>query len=178
MMTPVTTKVLFAVYLVLLTWVVVWKLEVPWVGEAAFMPHPIKLVPFLPSGDAGWSAPLEVAANLIFFVPFGLFLGVLAPMWNWWASTAVFAASSLLFETTQHLLGVGSFDITDVIMNTIGGMLGLGIVALAHRRLGERSVAVMTRVLLAVTAVALVLVAVVVISPLRYAHEPDVLIQL
>jgi hypothetical protein len=35
MMTRVTTKVLFAVYLVLLTWVIVWKLEVPWVGEAA-----------------------------------------------------------------------------------------------------------------------------------------------
>jgi len=32
----------------------------PWIGEAALRPRPIKLIPFLPSGDAGASAPQEV----------------------------------------------------------------------------------------------------------------------
>jgi glycopeptide antibiotics resistance protein len=174
-MTPI--KLMFAVYLVLLTWVIVWKLEIPWIGEAAFLPHPLKLIPFLPSGDADASNPFEVLANVIFFIPFGLFLGVLAPRWHWWKHAGVFVAASLLFEITQHLLSVGSFDITDVISNTAGGMLGLGLVSLARRRLGERSVPVMSRVLLGVTLVSAVLVAIVVVSPLHYAHTPDVVIE-
>ena len=47
----------FVGYLVLLAWVVLWKLEVPWIGEAATLLRPLKLVPFVSSGDAGASAP-------------------------------------------------------------------------------------------------------------------------
>ena len=168
---------MFVVYLVLLTWEVLWKLATPWVGGAAFLEHPIKVIPFLPSGDAGASNPLEVVANMIFFIPFGLFLGVLAPRWRWWKHAGVFVAASLLFEITQHALSVGSFDITDVISNAAGGMLGLGLARLARRRLGEKFVPVMYRVLLGVTLVSAVLVAIVVVSPLHYAHTPDVVIE-
>jgi glycopeptide antibiotics resistance protein len=175
MMTPVTTKVLFAVYLVLLTWVVVWKLEVPWIGEAAFMPHPIKLVPFVPSDHAGASAPLEVIANLLFFVPYGLFAGLLAPRTQWWKLAAIFVGTSLLFEVAQHLLSVGSFDITDVIMNSLGGVLGLALVALARRRFGERFAPVMGDLILIWTAVSVIAVAVVIVSPLHYGPPHDVL---
>ncbi|HYJ51136.1 MAG TPA: VanZ family protein, partial [Microbacterium sp.] len=69
----------FVAYLVLLVWIVLWKLEIPWIGEAALIPRPIKLVPFLPSADADASAPIEVVINLLLFVPFGLYLGLLAP---------------------------------------------------------------------------------------------------
>lgn len=74
--------VLFMVYLVLLAWVVLWKLEVPYVGGGAL--RQIKLVPFARTAEAGASAPLEVVANVMLFVPFGLYLGLLAPSWPWW----------------------------------------------------------------------------------------------
>jgi hypothetical protein len=35
----------FTVYLVLVVWVVLWKLEAPWVGDAAGLARPIKIVP-------------------------------------------------------------------------------------------------------------------------------------
>src|SRR5205085_2385497 len=38
---------LFVVYLVLLGWMVLWKFETPWVGAAALLPRPLKLVPFV-----------------------------------------------------------------------------------------------------------------------------------
>ena len=102
---------LFVVYLALLAWSVLWKFEVPWIGEAALRPRPIKLIPFLPSGDAGASAPQEVVANLLLFVPFGLYLGLLAPGWQWWKAACVFVGASLALEVTQHLISTGSFDI-------------------------------------------------------------------
>ena len=125
--------VLFVVYLVLLAWTVVWKLDVPYVGAAALLPRPIKLIPFVPSAEAGASAPLEIVANIVLFVPFGLYLGLLAPTWQWWKSAGVFVGASLVLETTQHLLSTGSFDTTDVIVNTAGGLAGVGLLALARR---------------------------------------------
>jgi glycopeptide antibiotics resistance protein len=167
---------LFVLYLVLLAWIVLWKLELPWIGEAALLPRPIKLVPFFPSGDAGASAPLEVLANVLLFVPFGLYLGLLAPSWSWWNGAAVFAGASLILETTQHVLSTGSFDITDVIVNTIGGVAGLGLLAALRRRLTGRTVAVMTRALLVLTGLSLIAVVIFIVSPLHYAQERDVVV--
>ena len=162
--------VLFAIYLVLLTWVILWKLAVPWVGEAAFLPHPIKLLPLVPSGDADASNPLEVVANLLFFIPFGLYIGMLTRL-PWWAAVALFAGASLLLEITQHLLSIGSFDSTDVIMNTAGGMLGLWLFSRARRRIRPVTI---TRTLVIGTAVSLLAVAIVIASPIRYAPQHDI----
>ena len=167
---------LFAIYLVLLVWVVVWKLEVPYIGAAALLPRPVKLVPFVASGDAGPSAPLEVLANLALFVPFGLHLGLLAPSWRNGRAVAVFAAASLVLEVAQHLLSVGSFDITDVIVNTVGGVVGLGLVALARRALGTRTAVVLTRISTIGTLLALIAIVVFLASPLRVSQPHDVVV--
>jgi glycopeptide antibiotics resistance protein len=169
---------LFVVYLLLLTWIVIWKLEVPWIGEAWSLPRPIKLVPFLASGDAGASNPVEVIANILFFVPFGLYLGLLAPSWRWWMATAVFVGASLVLEITQHLISVGSFDISDVISNTAGGLAGLGLLALARRRLQTRATVFMIKVCLVGSVILVLAVAIFVASPLHYGPQHDVVVHL
>jgi glycopeptide antibiotics resistance protein len=167
---------LFMVYLALLAWSVLWKFEVPWIGEAALRPRPIKLVPFLPSGDAGASAPQEVIANLLLFVPFGLYLGLLAPAWQWWKATAVFVGASLALEVTQHLISTGSFDVTDLIVNAAGGVIGLGLISAIRRRLHGRTAVVMTRACLIGTAVCVLAVGLFVASPMHYGPQRDVLV--
>ena len=164
-------RTLFAIYLILLVWVVVWKLEVPWIGEAALLPRPIKLVPFLPSGDAGASVPLELLANLLLFIPFGFYLGALT-RWRW-LSLGVFAGASLLLEITQHALSTGSFDSTDVIVNTAGGLVGLGLLRVAHLR-----PATITRICVVFTILIVIAVAAFVISPLQYSAPRDVIVGL
>jgi glycopeptide antibiotics resistance protein len=172
----VQLSVLFGVYLVLLAWIVLWKLELPYIGEAAGLPRPIKLVPFIPSAEAGGSAPLEVVANVVLFVPFGLYLGLLAPRWPWWKASGVFVGASLILETIQYLLSTGSFDTTDVIVNTTGGLAGIGLLALARRRFQARTIAVMTRGCLAGTVVALLAIGIFVASPLHYRAQRDVVV--
>jgi glycopeptide antibiotics resistance protein len=172
----VLLAVLFAVYLVLLAWIVLWKLEAPYVGAAALLPRPIKLIPFLPSAEAGGSAPLEVVANIVLFVPFGLYLGLLAPSWRTWQAAGVFAGASLILEIVQHALSTGSFDITDVIVNTAGGLTGLGLLALARRTFRARTTASMTRVCLIGTVLWLVAIGIFIASPLRYGPQHDVVV--
>jgi glycopeptide antibiotics resistance protein len=167
--------VLFVVYLVLLAWIVLWKLEVPWVGEAALLPRPIKLIPFVPNADAGGSAPLEVFFNFLLFIPFGLYLGLLAPSWKWFTVTGVLVAASLVLEVVQHVLSIGSFDTTDVIVNTAGGLAGLGLLALSRRRFQARTPVIMTRVLAIATVVGVLAVAIFIASPLHYGPQRDVI---
>lgn len=169
---------LFAVYLVLLTWIILWKLEVPYVGAAAGLSRPWKLVPFVASGDAGASVPLEVVANVLLFVPFGIHLGMLAPAWRWWQLAGVFVGASLVLEVTQHLISTGSFDTTDVITNTAGGLVGLGLLAWARRVWRDRASVLMTRGLLIGGVIAVLAVAAFIVSPLHYEQPHDVIFPL
>jgi glycopeptide antibiotics resistance protein len=168
---PRLVVVWFAVYLLLLAWTILWKLELPFVGPGAL--RSIKLTPYLPSGAAGASTPSEVVANVVLFVPFGLYLGLLAPRWPWWKAAAVFAGASLLLETMQYVFAVGSSDITDVIDNVAGGLVGIAVLALARRTLGARTAKVVRRICIVGTAVAVLLAAVFVVSPLRFGPSRD-----
>lgn len=159
--------VLFVVYLVLLGWIVLWKLEVPYVGGGAL--RLIKLVPFVPSAGAGASAPFEAVVNSVLFVPFGVYLGLVAQSWRWWKAAAVIAAASLALEVAQYVLALGSSDVTDLILNTAGGLAGFGLLALARRRLRARTARVMTRVCSIGTVLALLAIGIFLASPIRYA---------
>ncbi len=160
---------LFVVYLVLLVWAVLWKLDVPWVGGDTA----IKLVPFVRTGEAGPSAPAEVIVNLVLFFPFGVYLGLLAPARRWWTAAVAVAGTSLALEVAQYVLAVGRSDSTDVIVNTGGGLAGLGLLALARRRLGARTAKVMTQVCTIGTAFALLAGGLYLVSPGQVGHVPD-----
>jgi glycopeptide antibiotics resistance protein len=164
--------VLFVVYLVLLVWIVLWKLEVPWVGGGA--QRQIKLVPFVRTADAGPTAPFDLVANIALFAPFGLYLGLLAPSWRWWRVAAVLVGASLALEVAQYVLAVGRSDITDVIVNTAGGLAGFALLVMARRRYQARTAAVMTRFCVVGTVLAVVAVAVFVALPLRLASPRNV----
>ena len=163
---------LFVVYLVLLTWVVLWKLQLPHIGDGEL--RHIKLVPFAPTAEDGASEPFEVIANVVLFVPFGLYLSLLSPSRPWWKLAGVVAGSSLALEVTQYVLAVGSSDLTDLIVNTAGGVAGLGLLVLARRRLQDRTGTIMTRVCSTVTVLFLLAAGIFIASPVRYAPLRDV----
>ncbi|MFS0701469.1 VanZ family protein [Cellulomonas sp. 179-A 4D5 NHS] len=168
---PVALVALFLVYLVLLGWTVLWKLEVPWLGNDGL--RVLKLVPFVGSADAGPSELPEVVLNALIFVPFGVYLGLLAPAWRWWRVAGVVAATSVGLEVAQYALAVGSADVTDLVVNTAGGLAGLAALTAARRRLGARTPAVLARVCAAGTVLALLAGAAVIASPMRFGPPPD-----
>ncbi|WP_207632168.1 VanZ family protein [Occultella kanbiaonis] len=162
---------LFAVYLLLLVWLVLWRFEVPWTGGGAL--RQVKLVPFLPTGDADANTAREVVANAAFFVPFGIYLALFAPAWRWWQGVAVAAGASVALEVAQYVLAVGSSDVTDLIANAAGALAGIGVIALVRRRLGMRAEVVMARVCLIATVLAVLATVLLVVSGLRYAPPQD-----
>ncbi|MDW4574266.1 VanZ family protein [Microbacterium sp. M3] len=158
---------LFGVYLVLLAWLVLFKLDVPVVGGVT---RSIKLVPFVAGQGFGASVPAEVVANVLIFVPFGAYLALLAPARSLPRITATLAGASFALESVQFVLAVGSSDVTDVLVNTAGGLAGCGLVAVVRRTFGVRGV---QRALAVGTVIAVLASAAFVASPTRYGPPPD-----
>lgn len=79
--------------------------------------------------DAVW---VNFPGNVIMFLPFGLFSGLLSDRPRWWKSTLVTFGVSLFIECFQLLVSRGT-DVDDLILNTIGGLLGHGCFLLLRR---------------------------------------------
>jgi hypothetical protein len=94
-------------------------------------PDPWTWMPFedlIRAWRVGWARDVilgQMLQNVLLFVPFGLALVLRDRRVPWWRVTLVSAALSAGIEITQGLAGNGrSADITDVLMNAVGGTAG------------------------------------------------------
>ena len=68
---------------------------------------------------------LNVVGNVCVFVPFGVFLPMLFKKCQNFISVLLLSFElSLVVEIVQLVTRVGSFDVDDLLLNTIGGILG------------------------------------------------------
>ncbi len=132
------TKALFLFYLALLVWIILFKLQFSLDGLIGV--RAVNLIPFYYEREAGSHFHIrEVLDNVLIFVPMGIYLQMLAHESRFPAKLAVIFGTSLLLEGAQYALAVGRTDITDLITNTTGGLLGLALYALIARLLRDRA---------------------------------------
>ncbi|MBD0333353.1 MAG: VanZ family protein [Chitinophagaceae bacterium] len=112
------TTVLFIVYLIALCWILIFKLGVrfSYMGNRR-----VNLIPFSKI-DVG-----EIILNALIFVPLGIYAGILFERGIFGEKLFFFFLISLIVEGLQFILAVGAFDSTDIITNTLGGIIGLMI---------------------------------------------------
>lgn len=119
-------------YLVIVTWIIVFKMQFSF--EDLPKLRNINLVPFGQSVIVNGKIEIsEMIDNAIIFIPIGLYLGMLKKDWKFGKKIAIIAGISLLFEMLQYILAIGATDITDVITNTSGGIVGLGVYQIFYR---------------------------------------------
>ncbi|MFN8256364.1 MAG: VanZ family protein [Bacteroidales bacterium] len=117
------TNVLFVIYLLVLVWVLILKLDVHFSYMDKRM---INLIPFAESTDQnGKPNSMEMVLNALIFIPLGVYAGILFKKWTIWKKIPLFFLTSLSIEIIQFILSVGAADITDIINNTAGGLIGL-----------------------------------------------------
>lgn len=76
----------------------------------------------------------NLGGNVVGFIPFGLILPIINRRTrNFFLITMLSFEFSLLVETVQLVLKVGSFDVDDIILNTLGGMIGYFIFYICNR---------------------------------------------
>lgn len=118
------TEILFLIYLLALVWIIVFKMEFS-LSDINGMQN-INLDPYsAPARIDGVIVYEEIYFNILAFVPLGLYLGILFKKWNVYQNIIVFLLLSLSFEVIQYIFSIGASDITDVINNVLGGILGM-----------------------------------------------------
>ena len=98
-----------------------WILFYPTVQVPFFRLGSVNLVPF-----QTWDDPLVFLGNLLVLIPFGLFAALLWRGSTWRRALVLGLVVSLFVECWQLLVG-RAFDIDDLLLNTIGAMLGYGL---------------------------------------------------
>lgn len=137
----------FVVYLIAVISVTLFPIDIIW-GESTRTFHPVfNIIPFvdiltdLPRSQFSIAFKIKflvrnLGGNLILLLPFGIFL---PSMWvrlrSFWKTVMIGALTSLLIEVLQYglaYLGYGwgrATDIDDLILNTLGVMIGFLIYA-------------------------------------------------
>ncbi len=126
------TKILFGIYLLLLAWIILMKTEFSF--DQIYRMRSTNFIPF--EGTAVYNNQLhyqEIYLNVLIFVPFGIYLSVLKPEWSFIKKATPIFLVSLSFESLQYIFSIGATDITDLIGNTLGGVIGILFYLLIHR---------------------------------------------
>lgn len=129
--------ILFLIYMVLLVWIILFKLQFS-IRDLDKI-RSINLIPFHYDREIGAAFHFkEVLENILIFVPMGVYLPMLVPKAKIYWKIMLIAGASLLLETMQYVLAIGCSDITDVLTNTAGGLLGLAVYGAVLRLTGDR----------------------------------------
>jgi glycopeptide antibiotics resistance protein len=121
----------------------------------------INLIPFATISDYlfGGSAAVRrfaivnVFGNIAAFVPLGALLPILRRHTVIWTNLLIVVSVSVAVEIIQGVFGLGASDIDDVILNTVGGLIGILFFSLLRMTLRRWS-----RVITAMAALSLVAV--------------------
>ncbi|MBQ2764657.1 MAG: VanZ family protein [Firmicutes bacterium] len=116
---------LLGIYCVVLVWIILFKLSFSLEElQAMIGTSEINLIPFYYEDDVDFHMK-EVLNNLLIFIPFGLYLSMLHIDGK---KTVFFGfLFSFVLEMAQYIFNLGSYDITDLLMNTAGTAVGISI---------------------------------------------------
>lgn len=96
----------------------------------------LNLIPFI---DASFGISGETISNFVVFIPLGLLLSVNLKQTSFWRKLSFVLISSVTAEAIQYMLAIGTSDITDVIMNTLGGSVGLALYGLGNKLIKDKT---------------------------------------
>jgi glycopeptide antibiotics resistance protein len=125
-----TGRALFVAYLAVLLWLVLFKFSIHPTAVLNEHSRSLNLVPF---AGADKLARSEMIYNVLAFVPLGVLLSANVKRATFGQKFACVLAVSVAVETIQWVFAIGASDITDVITNTFGGLMGLLIYFAANR---------------------------------------------
>lgn len=130
------TVVLFTTYVLVLIGVILFKLPFRQTDSERV----VNLIPFMGSfTEEGAFRFAEVIENILIFVPFGMYICMIKSNWPHRKKILAIIGVTVAFEITQYIFALGRTDITDVLGNTLGGAIGIGMYGLLNKLLENRT---------------------------------------
>ena len=150
------SNIVFGAYIFLLTWLVLFKFaftieEIPHLRQ-------LNLIPFHYETSVAYITHMkEVIYNILIFVPAGVYFTAFLGKRKWWLGIGASFLISLSFEIIQWIFSIGVSDITDLLGNTLGGVLGTLLFVLLGKILSKKRMRVINVVGAAVEIVGIAL---------------------
>lgn len=152
------TIVLFVIYILVLIRIILLKL--PFYSEKVDWIREINLIPLLGSIDDNGVINLgEIIGNILVFIPLGIYICMLNSKWPFAKKVIPIIGLTLVFEVIQFVFAIGRTDITDILGNTLGGIIGIGIYTLLFKIFNNRTIKVINILALTLTVCTLLLFA-------------------
>ena len=123
-------KVLFVLYVVFIVWFLIFS---DWYGRTGVMREYHYNLELFKEIKRFWDYREQVGmfamftnlfGNVIIFVPFGIFLPMASRYQSLFSTLFASFGLSLCVEIFQFIARVGSFDVDDLLLNTVGGIAG------------------------------------------------------
>mgnify|MGYP004552219861 FL=1 len=141
------TKVLFIFYILALIWIILFKMQFSFKGLVTS--RSINLIPFGESMMVnGMIDVKEIIANVLIFIPFGIYISMLKSEWTFIKKVGSGFIISFAVEILQFIFAIGASDITDIIGNTLGGIIGIGIFYAFYKVFREKAIKIINVVAL------------------------------
>lgn len=151
------TIILVIVYILAVIWIILFKFGLSFNGLNHM--RNINLIPF--GGSAIVNGALdtsEIINNILIFIPFGIYICMLKQNWVFIKKVIPIFIFSLILETLQFIFAMGATDITDLIGNTLGGVIGIGIFYLFFKIFKDKTSKILTILTLIATVAMIALI--------------------
>ncbi|WP_122639480.1 MULTISPECIES: VanZ family protein [unclassified Romboutsia] len=135
------TMILSAIYFCILIWIILFKMNLSF--SEIDNNRSINIIPF--SGSVIVNGKIyisEIINNILVFVPVGIYTCMLKQDWSFTKKTSVAFLISLSVEVLQFIFAIGATDITDLIGNTLGGVIGIGIYSISSKVFKSKTVSI------------------------------------
>ncbi len=99
-------------------------------GSDRYISRQLAIVPFQSimkyynSGNL-WASVLNVIGNIVIFIPFGVYLMMYTKKNTSTKAVSTVFFTSLAVEVVQFVLDIGIADVDDIILNVLGGVVGV-----------------------------------------------------
>lgn len=126
------TIILLAIYLVILTWIILFKMQFSL--DALPYIRSINLIPFRESVIINGKIDLdEIFDNVLVFIPVGVYISMLNKDKSFFQKLLPILVLTLSYESLQYIFHIGATDITDIITNTSGGIIGIFFLTVLYK---------------------------------------------
>ena len=132
-LSKIVFNISFILYLLLLTWIIVFKFRFN-LGDLKYI-RTINIIPFASNGYI--NGMKETFINLILFIPLGGYVQFMMRNKNF-LKLLIIILVSFIFELLQYAFHIGVSDITDIIMNTLGGIIGIFLMFISYNLLSKK----------------------------------------
>lgn len=144
------TVALLALYLLILSWIILLKLQFSF-SDLDYI-RKINLIPFGDSVIANGKVDFdEIINNVIVFIPVGAYFTLLMRNTSILKVISSVFGISLTFEILQFIFAIGASDVTDLISNTLGGIIGMVLVDALSVVLKEKTHKILNRIAIVCT---------------------------